>query len=57
MNAILDTRARVEQYNKLTGRNMRLGDTVQFWRSVCPACFTRHEAGTDESVECHRKFP
>ncbi len=57
MRALLDTTARVEQYNKLTGRDMCLGDAVEFRVPVCPTCFTQHAADTDEAVECFRMFP
>lgn len=55
MRTLLETPELVRAYNKANMSNMRLGDVVE--HSSCPACFTRHDPNTDDSVNCYRNNP
>ena len=48
---ILDTEELVAAWNKAQPDiPMKLGDYVRTMN--CPSCFTTHEPGTDQAVEC-----
>ena len=55
MRQLLETRQQVEQYNKITKRDMRLGDLVD--HDGCPTCFGGAHGTTHDAVECYQLFP